>query len=142
MLDFRLSTDVFGMFEFGRTYTFRIYNEDNSVYDASASGPDGALTPIIKVLKRPGDQALFFRDVAKAIEVIRNVAQIVADITGSWSTQNQGIGTFAFTETKRIGVGGRAWIQIVLVDDVSNPTKAIPTRLLPISVHPSVALQG
>lgn len=131
------------MFEFGRVYNFRIYDELEAVYDASATGETGkSLIPVIKMLKRPGDQALFFRDVAKAIEIIRNVAQVVADITGTFTTQNQGIGTWAWTKEKRPGVGGHAWLQIVLVDSVSNPTIVIPTELIKVMVDPSQAIQG
>lgn len=134
-LKLRLSTDAFSMYEFGRTFTYRIYNEDGSVFDATA--PDAFTFPIVKCFKRPGDQALFFRDVAKAIEIIRNVAQIVADIDATWTTQNQGVGTWAFTQEKRFGVGGHAWITVLMLDSKTTPTKVTQTELLRVFVNPA-----
>lgn len=125
-----LSQRRIGMYEWGRTITFKIYNEDGTAFNAST---DSLTTITVKTYKRPGDHALFFRDVAKALQVVRNVAQIVENIAGAWTTQASGVGTFAYSETARIGVGGTAWIQVILSN--ADGTKQFPTTLEQIFVE-------
>lgn len=64
--------------DFGTAIQFKIFNEDETAFDAST------YNPLIHMIDENGNLVL-------------------NEITGSWSTQNQGIGTFAFTQTNRPG---------------------------------------
>ena len=123
-------------YDFGDTITFRLYSEDGkSTFNATG------LTPIIKVFKRHGDRAFFFRDVARALTVIGQVAQIIPDITGTFTDIINGVGTFAFTKEKRPSVPGYHWVEVEVVDNIDPAlrTRQLSSELLRVYVTPSEA---
>lgn len=108
MLKLVLDQIEFAANDYGRNVTFRIYDETDSVYDATG------YTAIIKTLNNDG-------------------GQIVDDITGTWTTQNQGVGNFSYTSTKRISDDGFAKIEVSL-EKSGEITSTRPERVI---VHES-----
>jgi len=120
----------FARFDFGRAVTFRLYQEDGETeFDASG------YTGVLKSFKRAGDRAFFFRDVERALSVIGQLAQIITDITISFTTQTAGVGTFAYTESARPTVPGYLWLEIQLV----KAGEQTSSELVRVFVHPSEA---
>lgn len=125
----------FNMFDFDEPISFKLYSDKKgTVFDAS-SYP--AANSVMKTLKRPGDANLFYKDIAKGIKFVRGVAQIVADINVVWTSQATGEGTFTFTSTKRIGIGGHVWFQAVLKKGPLITDGRISTKLVRKFTNPS-----
>lgn len=86
---------LFTAFDYGRTFTFKLYLEDSTTFDATG------YTPYIR----------FFDEDAE---------DIVQEIQGIWTSQNQGVGTFAFSSSKRLtafsGNSGTAYYMKVLLE--------------------------
>ena len=123
----------FSRYDYGRTINFRIYEEDGTTaFDATTLSLN---TGVVKAFKRHGDRAFFFRDVARALTVIGQLAQIITDVDITWTTQASGIGTFKWTADKRPHVPGYMWIEIELID--SPKTVQISTELVRVFVTPS-----
>lgn len=123
-----LDTYRISMFDYGNDVNFKLYDEDLNAFDASTY-----TTAVVKTFKRPGDRALFFRDVAKAITLIRNVAQIVEDRTVTWTTQASGEGKFTYSQSQRPAVAGYSWIQVQLEKSGAK----LSSELVRIFVEPS-----
>lgn len=123
MLKLTLSEYEFSAFEYGQV-DFNLYNKDESAYNATG------LTAVVSFFKRPGDQAIFFRDVAKGLELFRGLARIIQDLDVTWDTIASGDGHFTFTTTDRPTIFGHMWIQVTL----SNGKKS---ELKRVYVHPS-----
>jgi len=120
----------FMRYDFGRAVTFRLYTEDKETpFDASG------YTGVLKSFKRAGDRAFFFRDIERALSVIGQVAQIITDITVSWTTQTDGVGTFSYTESARPTVPGYLWLEIQLTKSGEQTS----TELVRVYIHPSEA---
>ena len=130
MLRLVLDQYEFARYDFGRQVNFKLYEEDG-ITAFNATGYTG----VLKSFKRHGDRAFFFRDVAKSLTVIGQVAQIIPDITVSWDTQASGIGNFSYTATERPSVPGRLWLEIQLTKSGSQ----VSSELKPVFVHPSEA---
>ena len=90
-----VNTNRLARYDYGSSIAFKLYNEDLTPFDASG------YTGVLKTFKRHGDRAFFFRDVERALTVVGTLAQIIGDITVSWTTQSSGEGTFAYTSTER-----------------------------------------
>ena len=120
----------FARFDFGRAVTFRLYLEDGETpFDASG------YTGVLKSFKRAGDRAFFFRDVERALSVIGQLAQIITDITVSFTTQTDGVGTFTYTSSARPTVPGYLWLEIQL----TKANEQTSSELIRVFVHPSEA---
>lgn len=74
-----MSSYEFGVGDYGKSVTFRIYNEDEAVFDASTYTG-------VEIIVTNHDGSEVFR------------------LTPSWTTQNQGVGTFAMTSEKYLDV--------------------------------------
>ena len=129
MLQLTLDQWEFARYDFGRDVVFKLYDEVDTPFDATG------FTGIIKCFKRHGDRAFFYRDVAKALTVVGTVAQIIGDITVTWTTQNIGEGTFKFTSTERPSIQGVLWIELQLQKSGAQ----ISSELIRTFVHPSEA---
>ncbi|MBI5697806.1 MAG: hypothetical protein HZC29_04825 [Thaumarchaeota archaeon] len=88
MLKLTLSSHEFGIYDFGTSITFRIYNEDETVFDASTYTGEIIISDI--------DGNELFR------------------LTPSWTTQNQGIGTFAFDANNYLSSEGHYFVEVQL----------------------------
>jgi len=114
--------------DFGRNTNFKIYQEDGETpFDASG------YTGVVKAYKRQGDRAFFFRDVERAMSVIGQIAQVISDITVSWTVQTDGTGTWKWTSTLKPSIPGALWIEIQLTKSGEQTT----TELLKTYVHAS-----
>jgi hypothetical protein len=120
----------FARYDYGRTITGKIYEEDGSTA-FNATG----LTGVVKAFKRHGDRAFFFRDVARALTVIGQVAQLISDVDITWTTQASGEFSFAWTAEKRPHTPGYMWLEVQMVD--SPKTKQISTELIRVMVTAS-----
>ena len=101
-----LSQYEFARYDFGRDVNFKLYQEDGETpFDASG------YTGVLKSFKRAGDRAFFFRDVERALSVTGQLAQVISDITISFTTQTDGVGTFAYTSTLRPTIPGYLWLE-------------------------------
>lgn len=115
VLKLALDQETFARYDFGRQINFRLYNEtdpflfSNTAFDASSY--TGA---VVKVFKRHGDRAFFFRDVSRALTVIGTLAQVITDIDVTWDTQASGIGHFSFSQSARPTIQGWMWVEIQL----------------------------
>ena len=123
----------FPRYDFGRTITGRVYEEDGTTtFDATTLSLD---TGVIKTFKRHGDRAFFFRDVARALTVLGTVAQMISDVAITWTDQANGVFTFKWTAEKRPHVPGYMWLECELID--SPKTVQISTELVRIFITPS-----
>ncbi len=123
----------FARYDFGRTITGRIYEEDGvTAFDATTLSLDDG---VVKAFKRHGDRAFFFRDVARALTVIGQLSQLITDVPISWSDQANGVFTFKWTSAARPHVPGYMWIEVQLIDDPK--TVQISTELVRVFVSPS-----
>ena len=122
----------FSRYDYGRTITGRIYEEDGSTtFNASTDSLNG----VVKTFKRHGDRAFFFRDVAKALTVLGSVSQIISDIDITWTDQANGVFTFKWTANSRPHVPGFIWIEVQLTD--SPKTMQISTEMVRCFVYAS-----
>jgi hypothetical protein len=80
---------TFAANDYGRPHAFKIYNEDDTPLDASAYN-----APSVNVFDRDGS--------------------IVLSTAGSWTAQNQGTGTFSFTESNRLTAPGPHYLEVQL----------------------------
>lgn len=103
-----VNTQRLARYDYGSTIAFKLYNEDLTAFDATG------YTGVLKSFKRHGDRAFFWRDVERALAVQGTVAQIIGDITVSWTTQASGEGTFAYTESNRPSIVGTMWLEVQL----------------------------
>lgn len=125
-----LDTYQFQRGDYGFDINFKLYEEDGSTqYNAT-----GLTDSVIKCFKRHGDRAFFFRDVAKALTVIGQVAQVIQDITVEWDTIGSGEGHFKFTSSDRPTIPGYLWVEFVGKD--SPQTKQISSELVRVYVYP------
>lgn len=129
MLNLIVGDPQYGQYDFGNTITVKIYEADKSTpFDASG------LTGVVQTFKRYGDDNFLpFKDVARAIRLTGNMAQVIEDIPIVFTEIANGIATFAWTETKRPSLFGRFWIKVVLS---SGTTKVQSTRFVSVYVHP------
>lgn len=117
-------------YDFGEDIGFKLYGPDKkTAFDA-----DG-FTGVVKTFKRHGDRAFFFRDVAKALTVIGQMAQVVNDISVTWTTQSSGIGNFKYLSNVRPNTPGYVW----LVVQLTKSGATISSRPSRIYIHPSEA---
>lgn len=77
LLQLRLSDYDFMAFEYGKTVTFRLYNSDGSVFNANGYTADIVITN-------------------------SDNEQILDNFSPSFTDQPNGVGTFSFTESKRL----------------------------------------
>lgn len=95
--------------DFGRSYAFEIYDENDAAFDASAYG-----APVINVFDYWGRLP-------------------VQPVTGSWTVQSSGIGTFAFSPTNQLTMAGPHYIEVQL----EKPGTVISTERKKIAVFAS-----
>ena len=124
-----VNTSRLARYDFGTDIAFKLYNEDLSAFDATG------YTGVLKTFKRHGDRAFFFRDVERALTVVGTLAQIIGDITVSWTTQNIGEGTFAYTSTERPSITGYQWCEVQLV----KTGVQLSSDLVKVYIQPSEA---
>jgi len=117
----------FMRFDFGRIINFKLYEEDGTTL-FTGTGHTG----VIKSFKRHGDRAFFFRDVARALTVIGQVAQIINDVPVIFTTGNH-TGTFKWDSANRPTVPGYLWLEL----ELSKSGVRISTELVRVFVHPS-----
>ena len=79
---------TFGAGDYGRQHAFKIYDESDAPFDATAYG-----LPVVRVFDTAGS---------------------VVTVTGSWTTQGQGAGTFSFTQASHPAVPGPYYIAVQL----------------------------
>lgn len=95
--------------DYGRTYTFNIYDENNVAFDGSTYN-----LPIIKVFDHASNS-------------------VVEPVTGSWTTQASGIGTFAFSPINHLTRAGPHYLEVQL----EKPGTLISTERKKIAVFAS-----
>lgn len=76
--------------DYGRSYTFKIFDENDAAFDASTYN-----APMIKVFDYWGKSS-------------------VEPVTGSWTTQSSGIGSFAFSQINHLARAGPHYIAVHL----------------------------
>ena len=128
MLNLILGDPQYGQYDFGTDVIIRIYQQDKATpFDVSG------LTGAIQTFKRYGDDNFLpFKDVARAIRLTGNMAQVIEDIPITFTDETNGIGKFQWTETKRPSLFGRFWIKVVL----SKSGTVESTRFVSVYVHP------
>ncbi len=104
-----VNTQRLSRYDYGNDIAFKLYNEDLTAFDASSY--TGA---VLKSFMRHGDSAFLFRDVERALSVVGKLAQIIPNITVSWTTQASGEGTFAYTSSNRPTIEGIMWLEVEL----------------------------
>jgi len=124
-----VNTARLARYDFGSNIAFKLYNEDLTAFDAT--GFDG----VLKSYKRHGDRAFFFRDVERALSVVGTLAQVIGDITVSWTTQNIGEGTFAYTSSLRPTIPGYLWLEV----ELSKSGTQLSSDLVRVYIQPSEA---
>jgi len=129
----------YNRYDFGKTQNFKLYEYKGdgidtwTAFDATTDSWD---TVVIKAFKRHGDRAFFFRDVAKALTVIGQVAQLIGDVTAAWTTQASGEGSFNWTNTLRPTVPGYLWLMVQLRQATGEQESS---QLVRVYVNPSEA---
>jgi hypothetical protein len=118
-------------YDFGQDINFKLYGADKK----TAFNANG-FTAVVKTFKKHGDRAFFFRDVAKALTVIGQAAQVVNDVSVDWDTQASGEGHFAYTSTARPNTPGYVW----LVVQLTKAGQTISSRPFRIFIHFSEAV--
>ena len=124
-----VNTNRLARYDYGSTIAFKLYNEDLTAFDASG------YTGVLKTFKRHGDRAFFFRDVERALTVVGTLAQVIGDITVSWTTQASGEGTFAYTSTERPCITGYQWMEVQL----TKSGEQLSSDLVRVYIQPSEA---
>lgn len=122
-----VNTQRLARYDFGHDIAFKLYNEDLTQFDATG------WTGNLKSYKRHGDRAFFFRDVERALSVVGILAQVIPNIAVSWTTQNIGEGTFAYTETARPTLPAYYWVEVTLTKSGAQ----LSSDLVRIYVQPS-----
>lgn len=117
----------FMRYDFGRDVNFKLYEEDGTTLFSETG-----YTGVVKAFKRHGDRAFFFRDVAKALTVIGQVSQIIADVDVTFTIANH-TGTFAWDSTKRPNIPGYLWLEVQLAKTGAQ----VSSELVRVFVHPS-----
>lgn len=84
-----LSRYQFETDDYGTNVTFRLYDPDQAVFDASS------YTGYVKVFDNDG-------------------SEVVTEISPSWTSQATGVGTFAFTSTNKISTEGSYNVEVQL----------------------------
>jgi hypothetical protein len=101
MLQLKLSSYEFPIYDYGNDITFKLYDEDGESFDAS--------TYTAEVLVSTWSLGLY-----------------IDGIVPTWTTQSSGIGTFQFTETKTIDTPNIYHIEIQLTKSgVKLSTEAV-----------------
>lgn len=128
MLQMTASQYEFAQYDFGRSTTIKLYEEDKAtLFD------DSNYTGVIQSFKRHGDGSFFpFRDVARGLAIMGIGAQIIADVPISFDG-GSGIGTFTWTETLRPTVPGYMWLKAVLTN--INDGSTVSSKLLRVFVE-------
>jgi hypothetical protein len=90
-LKLKLSSYDFPLYDYGRTYSFKIYDESGNAFDCSDYTPE-------------------------LIIVNAENSNYIDQITPAWTTQSSGEGTFALVEGKRfeLGIEGFYFLEIQL----------------------------
>ncbi len=122
MLNLVLGDPQYGQYDFGNTINVKIYQQDkSSLFDLTG------LTGVIQTFKRYGDDNFLpFKDVARAIRLTGNMAQVIDDIplviatpqssaVLSYIVTNQGSGYSASPTVTVTGGGGSDATVIVTV---------------------------
>ena len=133
MLNLVLGDPQYGQYDYGNDIIIRVYQQDKATpFDATG------LTGVIQTFKRYGDDNFLpFKDVARAIRLTGNMAQVIDDIPITFTTIDEGIGTFQWTKTDRPSLFGRFWIRAVLINGINqNDDPRESTRFIPVYVHP------
>lgn len=76
--------------DYNRLHVLKIYNEDDTPFDAS-----GFTSPMIKIFDDAG-------------------TMLIASVTGSWTSQASGNGTFSFSPTSRLTKPGSYFLETQL----------------------------
>jgi hypothetical protein len=124
-----VNTQRLARYDYGSTIAFKLYNEDLTQFDATG------YTGVLKSYKRHGDRAFFFRDVERALSVVGTLAQVIPDISVSWTTQNIGEGTFAYTSSNRPSIAGNMWLEV----ELTKSGEQLSSDLVKVYVQPSEA---
>jgi len=115
VLKLALDQEDFARYDFGRQINLKLYTEPDSFLFSNTAFDASTFTgAVIKVFKRHGDRAFFFRDIARSLTVLGSIAQIINDITIVWDTQASGIGHFSFDSAARPSIPGNMWIMAQL----------------------------
>lgn len=133
MLNLVLGDPQYGQYDYGNDITIQVYQQDKATpFDASG------LNAVIQTFKRYGDDNFLpFKDVARAIRLTGNMAQVIDDVDITFTTPNLGQGTFQWSKTDRPSLFGRFWIRAVLINGTTkNDDPRESTRFVPIYVHP------
>jgi len=102
-------------YDFGNQINFKLYEQTGfTKLDVTAFDATGWTSGVIKSFKRHGDRAFFFRDVARALTVVGQLAQVIQDIPIEWDDQALGQGHFAFTEADRPTIPGYLHLELEL----------------------------
>lgn len=116
-------------YDFGTDIAFKLYNEDLTTFDATG------YTGVLKTYKRHGDRAFFFRDVERALSVVGTLAQIVNDITVTFTSIAIGEGTFAYTSQNRPSVPGFMWLEV----ELKKSGEQLSSDVVRVYIQPSEA---
>ncbi len=128
MLNLILGDPQYGQYDFGTDINIIVYQQDKSTpFDLTGS------TGVIQTFKRYGDDNFLpFKDVARAIRLTGNMAQVIDDIPIVIPAGTDGTATFQWTNTDRPSLFGRFWIKVVL----NGSTAPQSTRFVSVYVHP------
>lgn len=80
---------TFAANDYGRPHPFKIYNEDDTPFDAGTYN-------------------------APSLNVFDQNGSIILSLTGSWTAQNQGTGSLSFTESNRLTAAGPHYLEVQL----------------------------
>jgi hypothetical protein len=100
---------AFNTNDHGRSHAFRIFDEGDAAFDASAYS-----APIVKVFDYWGKAA-------------------TEPVTGSWALQSSGMGTFAFSPSNHLTTAGPHYIKVQL----EKPGTIVSTERKKIAVFAS-----
>lgn len=95
--------------DFGRTYAFGVFDENDVAFDASTYS-----APVIKIFDYWGKSS-------------------IEPVTGSWTTQASGVGAFAFSPTNHLTAAGPHYIEVQL----EKPGAIVSTERKKIAVFAS-----
>lgn len=133
MLNLILGDPQYGQYDYGSDITIQVYQQDKAT-PFNATG----LIAVIQTFKRYGDDNFLpFKDVARAIRLTGNMAQVIDDIPITFTDESLGQGIFQWTRSERPSLFGRFWIRAVLINgSVQNDDPRESTRFVPVYVHP------
>lgn len=102
-----MDEDKLFRYDFGNQINFKLYKQTGfTKLDVTAFDATGWTAGVIKSFKRHGDRAFFFRDVARALTVVGQLAQVIQDIPIVWDNQALGQGHFSYTDADRPTIPG------------------------------------